>query len=64
MASRDDHPSFDNVRTMTGRVLKHPTELKFIESSVIHALQKVGAEFEFPRPPFWPFLRRQDPSDR
>ena len=47
---------------MTARVLNHPTQINFVERAILHAFEQMGAQLEFPRPPHWPFARRQDSS--
>jgi hypothetical protein len=49
---------------MAARVFEHATEIHFVEAALFHALQKVGAQFQFPRPPRWPRSCRQAPSVR
>ena len=52
--SVDDKPPFKNVRTVPDRVFKHATQIDFVERTIFHALQKMGAQLELQNPPRWP----------
>ena len=49
--SIDGKPPFQNVRTVPGREFKHATQVDFVERTIFHAFQKMGAQLEFPNPP-------------
>jgi len=59
VSALDDEPPFQNVRTVLIRVFEHAAQVNFIERAIVHALQEMGAQLEFPFPPRWPMARCQ-----
>jgi hypothetical protein len=58
----DDKSTLHNVGAMTAGVLEHAAQVNLVEGTIHHALQQVGAQFKFPRPPCGPLDGRQSSS--
>ena len=56
----DGESSFCDIRMMAASVLKHATQVYFVEPAVLHAFQQVGGQLQFPCPPRWPLPCRQN----
>ena len=54
VTSVNDKPIGNDVVVEPARVLHHATEFDFVEPPILHALEHVSTELEFPRPPFRP----------
>jgi hypothetical protein len=59
-----DHETiFHDVWARGLGVLEHPAEVYFVEATILHAFEQMGAQFELPLPPLRPLVSRQTTSE-
>jgi len=56
MLSFDNPATFDNILLAGKRMLKHSTQVYFVELPIQHAFKQMRTKFQIPIPPHRPIL--------
>ena len=62
MVRLDDPPTINDILAIPGGTLEHTPQINFVESSILHSFEQVGAELQLPVPPLGPHALTQSPS--